>query len=554
VEPLENRLLLTARADAWPDVAAAFNQGAKALREASPVIAHRAFGLDLPAVGESLADALGLADQLAGAFAAAIQPDAALDQVAKDLQSAGFTVERLARTPDRGGDFIRLTREVHGLANPVRFHLGGSTAFSYWDAAVTGKMAGTLTGRVEDAALRVTFGVDLSGFGPSFYVADSSSLEVRGLAVAGNAAGKLRIGQLAAVDAAGTAELNADARLSLQDPDADHKLRTGDFFSAGTVVGDVNGSVRLNNVRLTARLPLLPAISWSGSWSVQVVHNQLQGATQDLVAPNYLEVVRDLAGSFFQAAGAVPLLGPIAARLNEKLPVVQQSPLELLGLDDALGWLGQKVSPSFAGLGYEQVKSRLQSYGVSLGITPANAAAQLDKFMHGQPVSFLRFHRQYEDAWQKTWNVPIGSLGVPGVAGVNLNAVVKARLDWEFKVGLGIDTSGFWIDPRTHVHIAAGVSAGLAGTVTLLGWDLLQATGTLGAAVQADLALTDPTPGDGKIYLAEIYPNLTRYVKADLSLSLTARVEVVIDVWFDTWVVWHHDWALAWDYHYPSPS
>ena len=106
-------------------------------------------------------------------------------------------------------------------------------------------------------------------------------------------------------------------------------------------------------------------------------------------------------------------------------------------------------------------------------------------------------------------NVTLGVIPLPIPAiplTVNISAFVEPYAYFDYEVALGIDTTGFYIDPTTHIGVGGGVRAGLEGSVDALGFiDLASLDLGVDLSVSSNAGLNDPDPSDGKIYLDEIY-------------------------------------------------
>src|SRR6202011_1261122 len=102
--------------------------------------------------------------------------------------------------------------------------------------------------------------------------------------------------------------------------------------------------------------------------------------------------------------------------------------------------------------------------------------------IQGNPVDLLSFHKAGGDKWNKDFTIPLYSFGIPEIVSININALIQASLSWDYAFGFGIDTTGFYIDPTTHIGLGGSISAGLSGSLTVLGLPLASAGGTLGVS------------------------------------------------------------------------
>ena len=154
--------------------------------------------------------------------------------------------------------------------------------------------------------------------------------------------------------------------------------------------------------------------------------------------------------------------------------------------------------------------------------------------MQGKRVDLLTF----TDSGGDEWNVPpnpvlIAYIGV-GVVGANIYAGYDASLGWEYNVTLGLDTTGFYIDHATHIGVFGSVSGTLSGTLNVFGFDVAEASGSVGITASAKVSLNDPDPRDGRLYLDELYngSNLGQSfldaLQFDFTIDLTAKVKASI--------------------------
>src|SRR5262249_5638998 len=132
--------------------------------------------------------------------------------------------------------------------------------------------------------------------------------------------------------------------------------------------------------------------------------------------PDYLSVLRSLASNLFSFSSAFPLLNDLSGDLNMTLPLIGKSLGQLLGIQT------QKLNgTSVAGVnGFDALQALLQSYGVSLDITPANAAQVLSAFIHGQNVDLLHFH--FTDASRPSippWKIPLFEFPILDVVNIH---------------------------------------------------------------------------------------------------------------------------------------
>src|SRR5262249_10259176 len=139
-----------------------------------------------------------------------------------------------------------------------------------------------------------------------------------------------------------------------------------------------------------------------------------------------------------------------------------------------------------------------------------------------------------------------------------------AELFFQYRVGLGLDTTGFYIHPGTHIGIGGGLSAGLYGGLSVFGFNIARVEGGLGVAATVKLGLCDPDPSHGKIYFDELFRpgegiagSLLRALKPSISIDVTAYMKAVIDLWLFSITVFQKDWRFPvanWERSCPGPG
>jgi hypothetical protein len=491
--------------------------------------AQKSLNTNLPVVKESVGDSVGIGDktrQWFGDIASGIQKAASAAQrdIPTLLQQAGLIVDYFGLTPNAQGDLLRVHQDFQARV-PVQFSVGGALQFDYYFRKyVTGQLQGQVTGDNAKIMLHVTMGVDLApqtvaGItikAPSFYVADATSLTVGGLTAHGTGSGKVRIDKLADVDVRGQVDVNLSAGMTLNDVHKDHRLRLGDLLSGSAFKPDVNGSLQLHDVSFTAHLPLLGEIGWGGSWTVSVTHNQIS-TSGDVQLPDRDSVVRLLDDWIKRGANTFPLLQSLNQYLDKEVPVFNMTIRQLLGRENSPG-------------------SRF-TFDIL-----QNPGWTLNQLIHGQPVDLVHFSTGLKK-WTPInvhWNYRITSLGIPELAEVKLDVFFDLTASAEYQVDLGISTDGFWIGSNTHFAASAKAGGGVRGALTVLGFDLAEASGDLGLNLRADARLYDPNHHDGRIYLSEIRQDILNDVDASFKVSLDAHARASF-LWWD----WHHDWEIA---------
>lgn len=167
-------------------------------------------------------------------------------------------------------------------------------------------------------------------------------------------------------------------------------------------------------------------------------------------------------------------------------------------------------------------------------------------------MDLLSFHRTGGSQWGKQFCFTFLSLGVPGVADVHLDACFGGYVGWDYSVGFGIDTTGFYIDPSTHIGVNGGIYAGLHGGLRVLGFDLASADGRIGLDASAHLSIRNPDPSQGdRVYLDEIFnggnlfQSIVNALQVDFTIDVTAHVEAKLNLFFATITLFSHDWDLG---------
>jgi hypothetical protein len=423
VESLETREILSGTPWTPSALVSAYDTGVKAMQGPLTTLVSQELGQKLPVLQQSLDAALGLSSDFQAPFSTLLGMPAgttscgALTAVASQLQAAGFTIQYLNTTPEAGSNDLLRVSYTHTWQPSASFSLGGATGFSYLDSG-QGQLSGSLQATVKPIVVQLTFGVDVSGGTPPFYVSDASKLTVPGVTVTGGASGQLAIGDLAAVQTSGTVNASLQAGLSLAQLHADHKLRLADLQTSGLAQGGVSGSVALSKVTFTTHLPLLSTgVSWSGGWVANITSNQISTTQVSLTTPDYLTVLRSVAADLFGFSGSFPLLGQMGSELGQPLPIIHESVFQLLGIPTAL-----TAGTSVAGVGsFDSLQSILGRYGVRLDVTPGNAAQVMSDLIHGQQVALLHFNFSDQGTFiDRTLDVPLGEASLYGIVDVRV--------------------------------------------------------------------------------------------------------------------------------------
>lgn len=524
-------------------------------------VSRQALGADLPLVAQSLADSLGLADIFAQPFSQ-IAADATWSLAQAQQQLARyFTVEYIDTSPEDGtNDLLRVTwRPRSSTSVRPSFDIGGTTGFQYFDDGVNGQLDGSLRAAAPSLNIQVTFGVDLVDGKPEFFIADShrTQLSILGINAQGVVSGELGLRSLASVQARGNVDVKLSASVTLNDlePNADGKLRLLDFEQhlPQVVSGDIDGTVALQDVQFVAQTPLLPSIKWSGSWEAKIQNGVVTVGAPQLSLPNATSLLRDFATSFVGFKSNYPLLGQLGDLLNRQLPVVNKSLSGLLGLQQYTDWLTQTASA--VGQGFDDIRHSLEEalsgdhYQFRIPFQPTD----VERLVNGENVDFITFDAANEipllneELFRKT----IFTFGIPEV--LSLNAEVFAGLDASFgyHVGLGVDTNGLWVADQSGITLHGGIHGGIEGNAKVLGLKIARAGGDLGITVEAGVHIFDPTPGDNKVHLAEIY-NGSNWassivdafgvsVRGDFNLHAFAEANLLF---FSIRKDWERNWTL----------
>ena len=136
-----------------------FSQGETALSQVAQPIAETAFGLHLPMLEQSLANAFGIAATMEIPLKKPLAATTSLSQATSELQGV-FQSVNLSTTPNASNDLLQVTWQSAVAAQPAAFSVGGATDFSYFDDGVQGQLQGSVTGQAQAVDVRLTLGVD----------------------------------------------------------------------------------------------------------------------------------------------------------------------------------------------------------------------------------------------------------------------------------------------------------------------------------------------------------------------------------------------------------
>ena len=513
LESLEQRQLFSI---APSDIAHAMNMGMNDIEHRAEELARQAFGTDLPILVGSLGDALSLGGKIAEAVGHDMNEavDRTLADFRHELEELGFEVLQLETTPDGQGDLLRVHRKFVWTGEQAFLDVGGKAGFKYLQDGVDGELDGQLSGTAQPIEFDLTFGVDTVTGKPRFYLSDSTSLIVNGVHLEGTGHGNLGIKSLLNVDVSGT--VKADLAGGLRFVDVDHKVRVEEISS--DLRGEVHGGVKFENVSFDAKMPLIQNVHWTGAWAANLHDGTIDFATPTLNLPSADSVLVGIGKGLLDAKNGFPLLGRIGDLLSSPIPVLNQSIGANLGINSTLGWLVNSVSPDVS-----RIRDQLQSLGIKVGIPtdPQGAASMIDKLIHGERVDLLKYETSGGSQWGFDNNMDLVKIPL-GIGTLDVSARLGAHFGWDYFVGLGVDSMGFYIDPNTHIGISGGVETGLTGSFKLGGLlSIASVFGGVGLRAGARVDLFDPDPSDGRVYLDEIFRE-----GEDLTASFLAAMDI----------------------------
>ena len=510
-------------------------------------IASQAFGqnahIDIPLIGGTLDSALGgLTQDIKTPFQTdQLDINAAWTTIQQQLANAGFTVQyplssTFTGSQDTNGDLLRVkwTSPPNWNTTPVVCVASGQTGFDYFNQITSGLLTGVFSASAPTISFQVTLGVDvqtISGVQQlSFYVDQSSGLTIGGFTASGSFGGNVGLGSLGNVDVSATASLSVtSATLSFvpgaSGPEPDGKLRFADFQPnniKNSIAGNVQGSVQLNPVTITADFLNLGDISWSANFSGTFNNTVWTQGTVNLNPPSVQTVLSDLAGGFFNlgggffsSSGGFPILGPLSNALNQQLPLIDESIAQLTGLD---GDLPNLPTPGDLGLG--SILSSLESIpglqindgDTSMDINDPNGLpAMVNKLINGQPTDIISWSAS-DDIQLADFSetIPILGIGIPDIASVELDATFGFSAELTYDVGLGIDSNGFYFkagtpdDPTVSLEFEA--DAGIEGRLEVFGFSLADAGGDIGFEPKLYVNLTAPSysANPGRVYMSDL--------------------------------------------------
>ncbi|WP_168219023.1 calcium-binding protein [Limnoglobus roseus] len=557
------------------DLVNAFNAGTDVARTAANAAGVvSTFASDVPVLKEDVASVAKLADQFTAAFAklneaaatagsAIAGVDAEFQNLAKQIQDTvpGSTVTRFSLTPDAGGDLVRIKYHFEKAIDPQSFSAGGDkNGFSFFDDAVNGKIQGSLSSDKSTFVVDVDYGVDLVNGVPTFYVAEGSKLALNKLHIAGDAKGELAIRSLASVSVSGKLDANVQGNVSLvdnKDGTADKRVRVSAL--ASSAVGDLTGtSVTLGTaaspITFSAKVPVFGTITWTGQFagSFTGTNFSVDTANTKLNAPDPVQVLKQavtgVIGSF--AGDNLPLLsGGLKSVLSGNLPDLGSiNILHELGLDTgSLSFNANATSVNNAtGANPDVILTAIKNAlpaGFELlpgkTLTFDNAKAAVDDLINGKYVDLVRYTISGErNPLQASQTLPPVTFPIlPPALTATISLGLEEKAGVKYFVGVGFDTTGLYIDPRTNLSLSGSIQLTAEATAKLFGIAGVGISIGAGASLDGGVKFNDPDPTDGKIYLDEVFDpnksvadNLANSMTffADANLSGSVRLKLAI--------------------------
>ncbi|MEZ6076536.1 MAG: hypothetical protein R3C56_13015 [Pirellulaceae bacterium] len=321
----------------------------------STAIASRlsqSLGADLPIIDETLSEITDIANVFTRPFQAGValsstatvaapigvgQTALALSPAPEDLrselQALGFEDVYVSETVDENGDYVRATYNwtFDPKITPLSFDL--QTGFAYFDDAVQGHLEGVINASVEPITISIAFGIDAGDGVPTFYLSELSTITIGGVSIQGTVDANLGIRNLLDVDVDGALTGQLSGVVTFQDDDEDSKIRLEQFTNPALITTTVGGSVAFNPI-LTAKLPIIGAIVWNGSWGATFANGVISINPFTLSPPSVASVTQLIKAGYEAIAGSFDLFG--GKSLIGELPVVNLSLAKILGLPEEL--------------------------------------------------------------------------------------------------------------------------------------------------------------------------------------------------------------------------
>jgi hypothetical protein len=522
LELLEERELLSFTP---ADVITAYDQGIQQVQTPLGNLVAHELGQQLPLLQQTFSNALGMTGNLEVPFQTQLPlPSttdfaAALAAVANQLQQLpGFSVQYWT-TPQTGtNDMLLVTFGEQATLSAPALNIGGTAEFSgmsyLGSANVSGQLAGSLAASgTPTAVANVVFGVDVVNGTPAFFLSDSSSLSAQGLSATGTASGRLTIGDLADVQASGTVTASLQGSLGFAAaPEGDHKLRVTDLSAGGIATGGVRGQITLGSVTFQAQLSLLPALSWSGSWSGALANNAVT----------------------WSGGPSFNLLNNGLATLESWFSGDEQS-LNLLG--EARNLLGaDNISLPFVG---DSITGLLGDGGWGDTGAPQLNAGALPQFLQGDPTADLvTYHlaQPTQTIAGPSASFTLFSFGIPILADVSVGVSLGINSSYSYSLDMGVDCKGLWIRNTSGVQATISPYGSIWGSADLLA-GLASATiaGTLSLPVCASLGVSGSADSAGKVHVQNLLSALRGQLTVSEDFSLTASVSALWGLISGSW-------------------
>jgi hypothetical protein len=269
--------------------------------------------------------------------------------------------------------------------------------------------------------MELTVGVDRVDGQLEFFVSDSTRVSIENISATGRVTGDLGIRSLLHVAADMKAMItDLDARASFVDPNQDGKIRLADL-SQLDVKADIDGSITVDG-SLSTDIPLLDFLSWNGRFEAKIVDSQINVGNPVLTAPGAADVLQSLISQFTKTTDAFDPLGDdVGSLLRTKLPVIDVSLFDKLGIGQELSWLITGINSQDT----SGIVAELERYGVHINIS----ANSIWDVIHGRSVDLVKFElaRDSRDPlWRETLESP--ALPIPiGIGTINLKGTVGAE-------------------------------------------------------------------------------------------------------------------------------